>query len=59
MSRNVIALILAAGLAGFSYHYVGRRQGYSNPKQVWWTTGFVFLIGYLLFLSIFIWFIHI
>jgi hypothetical protein len=59
MNTNVIALILGAGLAGLTYHYIGRRIGYSNPKQVWVMTGSVFVVGYLVFLLLFAWVIHI
>ena len=59
MSNNIIALILGAGLAGLNYHYIGKRLGYSNPKRVWATTGAVFVFGYLVFISLFTWVIHV
>ncbi len=58
MNRNLIALILAAGLGGLSYRFIGRRQGYSNLKQVWLIVGSVFVIGYLVLISAFIWLFH-
>ncbi len=58
MNRNFIALILAAGLGALSYRYIGRRQGYSNLKQVWLIVGSVFIIGYLILISTFIWLVH-
>lgn len=48
MNSNLIALVLAAGLAGLTYHYIGRRLGYSNTKRVWIVTGSVFVAGYLI-----------
>lgn len=59
MSKNLIALILAAGLAALAYQFIGRRLGYSgNSSRVWIMVASVFVAGYLVLITAFTWLVH-
>jgi VIT1/CCC1 family predicted Fe2+/Mn2+ transporter len=58
MGSNVLALIFAAGLGALAYRYIGNHMGYGNVKQVWLTTGAVFIVGYVIFLMAFVFLVH-
>lgn len=58
MSQNLIAIILAAGIAAFVYSKVGKRLGYGNTRRVWAVVGIVFVAAYLVFLVTFTWVVH-
>lgn len=58
MSKNLIAIIVAAGVAAFAYHKIGRSIGYGNPKRVWIVSGSVFVVCYLVLIVTFTWVLH-
>lgn len=59
MSKNLIALILAAGAAALAYSVLGKRVGYSNSSRVWVVTGSVFVLGYIIIITALVWVIHV
>ena len=47
MSTTLISLMLAAGVAGWTYSKMGRRLGYSNTQSVWIVVGVVFALVFI------------
>ncbi|HWB39315.1 MAG TPA: hypothetical protein VG604_03700 [Candidatus Saccharimonadales bacterium] len=48
----LVALAFAAGAAGFAYSKLGRHVGYGNQQNVWTIVGVVFVLTWLIFLTI-------
>ena len=55
MSKNLIALIFAAGLGALTYSQLGKRIGYSDTKRVWTIIGIVFVLAYIVILMTLTW----
>lgn len=47
MNNALIALMLAAGVAGFVYTKVGRNTGNADPKQTYLVAGLVGAIAFV------------
>jgi len=47
MSNTVISLMLAAGVAGWTYSKMGRRLGYSNAQSVWIVVAVAFVLVFV------------
>lgn len=52
MGALVLSLILAGGAALFVYAKVGRRIGYTNPKNLWTVVGATFAIAFIAILIV-------
>lgn len=52
MSDITYSFFFAAGVATFVYVKFGRKLGYSGGNAVWILTGAVFVVMFLVFLSI-------
>lgn len=53
MSNALLALFVAAGVAGLAYSKLGKRVGYGNQKNVWTLVAISFIISYIVvFLTI-------
>ncbi|HSX36706.1 MAG TPA: hypothetical protein VLG13_01120 [Patescibacteria group bacterium] len=58
MSNVVIALFMAAGVAGWTYSKMGRRLGYSNTQSVWLIVGVAFALVFVFFITLLHYVIH-
>jgi hypothetical protein len=52
MSDAVISLMLAAGISGITYTRLGRRIGYSNSSSVFKILVIVFIITFIVILTL-------
>ncbi|HEY1063709.1 MAG TPA: hypothetical protein VGE30_00240 [Candidatus Saccharimonadales bacterium] len=50
MSDILIALFIAAGVAGLAYSKLGRRVGYANSANVWTLVAVAFVLAFLVVL---------
>jgi len=47
MSNTIISLMLAAGVAGWTYSKMGRRLGYTNTGNVWLIVAVAFILVFV------------
>ena len=47
MGSGLVALFLAAGVAGFVYSKMGRRVGYGNSQNVWTLVAVTFVLVFI------------
>ena len=55
MSKNIIALIFAAGFGALAYTQLGKRIGHTDTKKVWTVVGLIFVLAYIVIILTMTW----
>jgi hypothetical protein len=52
MNGWIVALMLAAGVSGWTYSKMSRRMGYGNTRSLWIVVGVAFVLVFLFGLTL-------